>query len=100
MVKDEMTEKSALPEFEQARRMIRCAVLRMVGLGQLHSRDDVIRYLIKEGGFDILSVTDTSVTLCAPDEPEETLTLTGWVFSSSFRLADCVYDNACPVIHK
>lgn len=50
--------------------------------------DDVIRYLIKEGGFDILSVTDTSVTLCAPDEPEETLTLTGWVFSSSFRLAD------------
>ncbi|EPO62870.1 hypothetical protein H229_5209 [Klebsiella pneumoniae UHKPC02] len=48
----------------------------------------MIRYLIKEGGFDILSVTDTSVTLCAPDEPEETLTLTGWVFSSSFRLAD------------
>jgi hypothetical protein len=43
-------------------------------------------------------VTDTSVTLCAPDEPEETLTLTGWVFSSSFRLADCVSDNTCPVI--
>ncbi|WP_154022803.1 hypothetical protein [Klebsiella oxytoca] len=100
MVKDEMTDESALPESEQARRMIRRAVLRMVGLSQLHSRDDVIRYLIKEGGFDILSVTDTSVTLCAPDEPEETLTLTGWVFSSSFRLADCVYDNTCPVIHK
>lgn len=59
----------------------------------------MIRYLIKEGGFDILSVTDTSVTLCVPDEPEETLTLTGWVFSSSFRLADCVYDNTCPVMH-
>ncbi|EPC3764313.1 MULTISPECIES: hypothetical protein [Enterobacteriaceae] len=79
--------------------MIRRAVLRMVGVGQIHSRDDVIRYLIKEGGFDILSVTDTSVTLCVPDEPEETLTLTGWVFSSSFRLADCVYDNTCPVMH-
>ena len=88
MVKDEMTDESALPESEQARRMIRRAVLRMVSSGQLHSRDDVICYLIKEGGFDILSVTDTSVTLCAPDEPEETLTLTGWVFSSSFRLAD------------
>ena len=100
MVKDEMTEESALPESEQARRMIRRAVLRMVGVGQIHSRDDVIRYLIKEGGFDILSVTDTSVTLCVPDEPEETLTLTGRVFSSSFRLADCVYDNTCPVIHK
>ncbi|EPU1046008.1 hypothetical protein ACVUNM_004020 [Raoultella ornithinolytica] len=100
MVKDEMTDESALPESEQARRMIRRAVLRMVSSGLLHSRDDVIRYLIKEGGFDILSVTDTSVTLCAPDEPEETLTLTGWVFSSSFRLADCVYDNTCPVIHK
>ena len=95
-----MTDESALPGSEQARRMIRRAVLRMVGLGQLHSRDDVIRCLIKEGGFDILSVTDTSVTLCAPDEPEETLTLTGWVFSSSFRLADCVYDNTCPVTHK
>lgn len=77
MVKDEMTEEPAIPESEQARRMIRCAVLRMVGLGQLHSRDDVIRYLIKEGGFDILSVSDTSVTLCVPDEPEEMLTLTG-----------------------
>lgn len=100
MVKDEMTDETALHESEQARRMIRRSVLRMVGLGQLHSRDDVIRCLIKEGGFDILSVTDTSVTLCAPDEPEETLTLTGWVFSSSFRLADCVYDNTCPVTHK
>ena len=99
MVKDEMTEESALPESEQARRMIRRAVLRMVGVGQIHSRDDVIRYLKRTGGFDILSVTDTSVTLCVPDEPEETLTLTGWVFSSSFRLADCVYDNTCPVMH-
>lgn len=77
MVKDEMTDESALPESEQARRMIRRSVLRMVGSGQLHSREDVIRYLINEGGFDILSVTDTSVTLCAPDEPEEMLTLTG-----------------------
>ena len=99
MIKDEMTDESALPESEQARRMIRRSVLRMVGSGQLHSRDDVIRCLIKEGGFDILSVTDTSVTLCAPDEPEEVLTLTGWVFSSSFRLADCVSDNTCPVMH-
>jgi hypothetical protein len=48
MVKDEMTDESALPESEQARRMIRRAVLRMVGSGQLHSRDDVIRYLINE----------------------------------------------------
>lgn len=99
MVKDEMTDETALPESEQARRIIRRSVLRMVGWGQLHSRDDVIRCLIKEGGFDILSETDTSVTLCAPDEPEEMLTLTGWVFSSSFRLADCVSDNTCPVMH-
>lgn len=99
MVKDEMTDEPALPESEQARRMIRRSVLRMVGLGQLRSRDGVIRCLIKEGSFDILSVTDTSVTLCAPDEPEEMLTLTGWVFSSSFRLADCVSDNTCPVMH-
>ena len=99
MVKDEMTDESALPESEQARRMIRRSVLRMVGSGQLHFREDVIRYLINEGGFDIVSVTDTSLTLCAPDEPEEILTLTGWVFSSVFRLADCVSDNTCPVMH-
>lgn len=99
MVKDEMTDESALPESEQARRMIRRSVLRMVGSGQLHSREDVIRYLINEGGFDIVSVTDTSMTLCAPDEQEEILTLTGWVFSSLFRLADCVSDNTCPVMH-
>ena len=99
MVKDEMTDETALPESEQARRMIRRSVLRMVGSCQLHSRDDVIHYLIKEGGFDILSASDTSVTLCVPDEPEEMLTLTGWVFSSSFRLADCVSDNTCPVMH-
>ncbi|HEI8763744.1 TPA: hypothetical protein SLG70_005000 [Klebsiella oxytoca] len=99
MVKDEMTDESALPESEQARRMIRRSVLRMVGSGQLHSREDVIRYLINEGGFDIVSVTDTSLTLCAPYEPEEILTLTGWVFSSVFRLADCVSDNTCPVMH-
>lgn len=99
MVKDEMTDESALPESEQVRRMIRRSVLRMVGSGQLHSRDDVICYLIKEGGFDILSVSDTSVTLCMPDEPEEMQTLTGWVFSSSFRLADCVSDKTCPGMH-
>lgn len=99
MVKDEMTDESALPESEQVRRMIRRSVLRMVGSGQLHSRDDVICYLIKEGGFDILSVSDTSVTLCVPDEPEEMQTLTGWVFSSSFRLADCVSDKTCPGMH-
>lgn len=99
MVKDEMTDESALPESEQVRTMIRRSVLRMVGSGQLHSRDDVICYLIKEGGFDILSVSDTSVTLCVPDEPEEMQTLTGWVFSSSFRLADCVSDKTCPGMH-
>ena len=54
MVKDEMTDESAVPESDQARRMIRRSVLRMVGSGLIHSRDDVIRYLINEGGFDIV----------------------------------------------
>jgi hypothetical protein len=58
----------------------------MVSSGLLHSRENVIRCLIKEGCFDIVNVTDTSVTLCVSDEPEEMLALTGWVFSPSFRL--------------
>lgn len=54
--------------------------------GIIRSRDDLIRILSEEN-FEITDVTAQSITLCAPDEPENRVTLDGWLFSAGFSLS-------------
>ncbi|TNL02323.1 hypothetical protein CYD30_27125 [Kosakonia cowanii] len=44
----------------------------------------MIRHLCG-ANFDITGVTEDSITVCAPDEPDNTVTLSGWLFSERFR---------------
>ncbi|EWG67617.1 MULTISPECIES: hypothetical protein [unclassified Enterobacter] len=70
---------------DEAREIIKGTVKQLVGDGRVHSRDDIIRHLCG-ANFDITEVTEECITVCAPDEPDNTLTLSGWLFSDRFRL--------------
>jgi hypothetical protein len=70
---------------EDAREIIKGTVKQLVGDGRIHSRDDIIRHLCG-ANFDITEVTEDSITVCAPDEPDNTATLSGWLFSERFRM--------------
>ncbi|UIN02553.1 hypothetical protein [Yersinia ruckeri] len=73
-------------ELMECKTCIRETINKFVMCGLINSRDDVIRMLIG-GGFDILAYTDKGLTICAPDNPHETLILEGYVFSSNFKLS-------------
>lgn len=77
-------------ETEEATLRIKNAIKRYVGSGYLHSRDDIIRLLI-DSRFDIVDVTDESISLCASDAPDDIVVLKGWLFSSHFRLSRSAY---------
>ena len=70
---------------EEAREIIKGTVKQLIGDGRIHSRDDIIRHLCG-ANFDITDVTEESITICAPDEPANTLILSGWLFSERFGL--------------
>jgi hypothetical protein len=70
---------------EEARDIIKGTVKQLIGDGRIHSRDDIIRHLCG-ANFDITDVTEESITICAPDEPANTLILSGWLFSERFGL--------------
>lgn len=74
-----------MPDNNEARKIITDTIRGLVGGRVIHSRDDIIRFLCGEG-FDIPGVSEDSITLSAPDEPENTLTFTGYLFSSRFKL--------------
>lgn len=68
-----------------------CTILKrtlrsLVAQGAIRSRDDIIRILL-EAKFDITEVTAQGITLCGPDEPENRVTLDGWLFSAGFSLS-------------
>lgn len=56
-----------------------------ISCGLVSNRSDVIRQLCK-GGFEIVRVTNDDVTICIPDEPEELLTLTGYIYTHDFEI--------------
>ncbi len=56
-----------------------------ISCGLVSNRSDVIRQLCK-GGFEIVRVTNNDVTICIPDEPEELLTLTGYIYTRDFEI--------------
>ncbi|EEL3199971.1 hypothetical protein HAR72_003168 [Salmonella enterica] len=70
---------------EKATNVIKETIKLLVGERRIHSRDDIIRHLCG-AKFDIVDVTEESITICAPDEPVNTSTLSGWLFSDRFRL--------------
>lgn len=70
---------------EEAGEIIKGTLKKLVGGGRIHSRDDIIRHLCG-ANFDITDVTEESITVCAPDEPANTLILSGWLFSERFGL--------------
>lgn len=72
---------------EKATSIIKETIKLLVGEGRIHSRDDIIRHLCG-AKFDIVEVTGESITLCAPDEPQNTSTLRGWLFSNQFVLSE------------
>lgn len=72
-------------EIEAAKAAILNGVRNLVASGQVNNRDDVIRSLIG-AGFGFTEVIEESITLCHPDEPDVTLTLTGYLFSQRFQL--------------
>lgn len=72
-------------EIEAAKAAILNGVRNLVASGQVNNRDDVIRSLIG-AGFDLTEVTEESITLCHPDDPEVTLTLRDYLFSQRFQL--------------
>ena len=80
-----MSENSLICRDENAEavKVIKETVKDLVGRGIIHSRDDIIRHLCG-ANFDITGVTEDSITVCAPDEPN-TVTLSGWMFSERFR---------------
>lgn len=71
-------------ENTEAVKVIKETAKDLVGRGIIHSRDDIIRHLFG-ANFDITGVTEDSITVCAPDEPDNTVTLSGWLFSERFR---------------
>lgn len=73
-------------ENEEACAILKRALRNLVGQGIIRSRDDLIRILSEEN-FEITDVTAQSITLCAPDEPENRVTLDGWLFSAGFSLS-------------
>ena len=72
-------------EIEAAKTAIVNGVRNLVECGHINNRDDVIRCLIG-AGFDLIEVTEDSISLCSPDEPEVTITLKGYLFSPRFQL--------------
>lgn len=72
-------------ENTEAVKVIKETVKDLVGRSIIHSRDDIIRHLCG-ANFDITGVTEDSITVCAPDEPANTLILSGWLFSERFGL--------------
>lgn len=70
----------------EAAKIIEEAIKGLVERRIIHSRDDIIRHLCG-GNFTITDVTDESITICVPDEPENSLTLRGWLFSGQFILS-------------
>lgn len=72
-------------EIEAAQAAILNGVRNLVTSGQVNNRDDVIRSLIG-AGLNIADMSEESITVCSPDEPEVTLTLTGYLFSQRFQL--------------
>lgn len=81
MSEEKKTE--TLSEKEQARRCISAGVRNLIASKVINGRDDIIRHLSGEG-FEIIRVTPDSITLCAPDEPDEALTLDGYFYSAQF----------------
>lgn len=84
-----MSEKdlTCCEENLEAAKIIERTITDLVGRGVIHSRDDIIRHLCG-GGFTIAGVTDDSIAISAPDEPENTLTLSSRLFSGQFVLSD------------
>ncbi|WP_282808347.1 hypothetical protein [Hafnia alvei] len=72
-------------EIEAAKAAILNGMRNLVASGRVNNREDVIRSLIG-AGFDLIEVSEESITLCHPDEPDVTLTLTGYLFSQRFQL--------------
>lgn len=72
-------------EIDAAKTALTNGVRNLVASGRVNSREDVIRSLIG-AGFDLTEVREESITLCAPDEPEVTITLEGYLFSQRFQL--------------
>jgi len=95
-----MSEKdlTCCEENAEAAKIIERTITDLVGRGVIHSRDDIIRHLCG-GGFTISGVTDDSIAISTPDEPENTLTLSGWLFSGQFILSGGLRDvsQAIPV---
>lgn len=77
-------------EIEEATLIIKNAIKSQVGSGYIHSRDDIIRLLL-DSRFDIVDVTDESISICASDAPELIAVPKGWLFSSRFRLSRSAY---------
>lgn len=75
----------------EARQIIMDTIKGLVGWRVIHSREDIIRFLCGEG-FDIPDVSEDSITVSAPDEPGNTLTFTGYLFSSQFKLTRSATD--------
>ncbi|EOX1160962.1 hypothetical protein ACO4CX_004651 [Escherichia coli] len=63
-----------------------------ISCGLVSNRSDVIRQLCK-GGFEIVRVTNDDVTICIPDEPEELLTLTGYIYTHDFEIQPAMLDG-------
>ncbi|MCS3434249.1 hypothetical protein [Klebsiella sp. BIGb0407] len=82
-ISDETSLHGNTQEIRDIDRIIRL----LMSLGTLHSRDDVIRYLKRYDGFDIIGVTDSGMTICASDKKDDRITLTGYFYSSSFTLS-------------
>lgn len=73
-------------KIEGAKTAIANAVRNLVASGRVNNRDDVIRSLIG-AGLDLTEMTEESITVCSPDDPEVTLTLRGYLFSQRFQLS-------------
>lgn len=80
-----MSDEKSPDEKEQAKLIIEATVRNLAGKGRVSCRDDVIRYLL-DGGFDMTHITAESITLCAPGDRGNPVTLTGYLFSEQFML--------------
>ncbi len=80
-----------LSDNDVARKIITDTIKGLVGGRVIHSREDIVRFLCGER-FYIPDVSENSITVSAPDEPENTLTLTGYLFSSQFKLTRSATD--------
>lgn len=70
-------------EIEAAKTALANGVRNLVASGRVNNREDVIRSLIG-AGLDIAEVSEESITVCAPEKPEVTITLKGYLFSQRF----------------